>query len=116
MANTPASRKAKGRALQQTVQKKILESYSDLTPDDVRSAPMGVNGADIQLSSKGKERFPYSVEAKNTEKLNIYKAWDQASQNTEKDTKPILVVKKNHKKPLVVMDMEDFFNLIKYDR
>lgn len=112
MANTVASRKAKGRALQNKVRDIILEKYQNLEEDDVRSAPMGVNGTDIQLSPKAKKMFPYSVECKNTEKLNIYKAWEQATSNVDKNTKPLLVIKKNRKKPLVVLDLEDFINLI----
>jgi len=112
MANTPASRKAKGRVLQNYIKEAILEHFKELTEDDVRSTPMGVNGSDIQLSTKAKEKFPYNVEAKNTEKLNVWKAWEQAQSNIEESTKPLLVIKKNRKKPLVVMDLEDFFKML----
>lgn len=112
MANTPASRKAKGRNLQNKVRDLILENFKDLEPDDVRSAPMGVNGTDIQLSPKAKKYFNYSVECKNTEKLNLYNAWEQAENNTEENTQTLLVIKKNRKKPLAVIDLEYFFELI----
>lgn len=112
MAKTTASRKAKGRNLQNKVRDLVLENYKELEEDDVRSAPMGVNGADIQLSPKAKKLFPYSVECKNSERLNVYKAWEQTVSNVDKDTQPLLVIKKNRKQPLVIMDLDYFMELV----
>lgn len=112
MANTIASRKAKGRNLQNDIKNRILETFKELTPDDVRSTPMGVNGADIQLSARGKELFPHSVEAKNSEKLNVYQAWEQANTNIDDGTQPLLIIKKNRKQPLAIIDLDYFFKLI----
>ena len=73
---------------------------------------MGCGGEDLQLSPAAKKLFRFSVECKNVERLNVYDAYEQASANSG-DHEPLLIMKKNHKKPLVVMDAEHFVELIK---
>ena len=106
------SAKAKGRRLQQTVRDLILETWNDLEEDDVRSTSMGAAGMDVQLSPAAQKKFPFAVECKNVEKLNVYNAYEQATANCGK-LEPLLVMKKNRKKPLVVMDLESFIQLVK---
>ena len=108
----PQSAKAKGRNLQKWVRDLILESFPQLEPDDVRSTSMGCGGEDLQLSPAARKLFRFSVECKNVERLNVYDAYEQASANSG-DHEPLLIMKKNHKKPLVVMDAEHFVELIK---
>ena len=108
----PSSAKNKGRRLQQWVRDLILENFTDLEPDDVRSTSMGAGGEDLQLSPAARRHFPYSVEAKNVEKLNVWNAYEQAEANSGKH-EPILIMKKNRKKPLVVLDAEAFMELVK---
>ena len=90
----------------------ILESWNDLEEDDVRSTSMGAGGEDVQLSPAARRHFPYSIECKNVEKLNVWGAYEQASANSGKH-EPLLVMKKNHKKPLVVLDAEAFMELVR---
>ena len=106
------SAKAKGRKLQQHVRDLILETFTDLEPDDVRSTSMGAGGEDLQLSPAARKKFPYSVECKNVEKLSVWNAYEQAQANCGKH-EPLLVMKKNRKKPLVVLDLDAFISLLK---
>ena len=106
----PQSAKAKGRNLQKWTRDLILEHYPDLEPDDVRSTSMGAGGEDLQLSPAARRKFSFSVECKNVERLNVYDAYDQACANSG-DHEPLLIMKKNRKKPLVVMDAEAFIKL-----
>lgn len=108
------SAKAKGRKLQQMVRDLILETFTELEPDDVRSTSMGAGGEDLQLSPAARRKFPYSVECKNVEKLNVWGAYEQAEANSG-DHEPLLIMKKNRKKPLVVIDLEAFVELLKDD-
>lgn len=108
----PQSAKGKGRRLQQWMRDLILETFTDLEPDDVRSTSMGAGGEDLLLSPAARHHFPFSVEAKNVEKLNVWNAYEQAKANCGRH-EPLLVMKKNHKKPLVVMDAEAFLDLVK---
>jgi len=78
VALTPGSCKAKGRRLAVRVRDAILERYPTLKTVDVRVTPSGVPGPDIQLSMAAIRRFPFGVEAKNTEHFAFRGAWTQA--------------------------------------
>ena len=105
-----SSAKAKGRRLQQWVRDLIIEKL-DIHPDDVESRSMGAGGEDLIMARAAREKFPFSVEAKNQEKLNVWAAYEQACANAG-DYTPLLVIKKNNHKPLVVLDAEAFVNIM----
>jgi len=112
MATTTASRKQKGRKLQQFVRDKVLEQYPSLTERDVKSTPMGCSGEDVMLSEAAVKLFPYSVEAKNVEKLNIWSALTQSESNN-RELEPLLVFKRNHSKTYVALEFDYFMALLK---
>ena len=101
-----SSGKAKGRRLQQWVMNLILDRFTGLEPDDVTSRSMGAGGEDILMSPKARSKFPFSIEAKNTERISLYKFYDQAVENSRDSHEPLLIVKSNGKKPLAVVDCE----------
>ena len=103
------SAKAKGRRLQQWCRDQILETFNVLKESDVRSISMGASGTDVQLSTKAKELFPFSIECKNTERVRIWDSFDQAEANCEDNTEPLLVIKRNGSAPLAVVDAEWLF-------
>jgi len=105
----PQSAKAKGRRLQQWVRDKLVESL-DIHPEDIESRSMGAGGEDLIMARAAREKFPHSIECKNVEKLNIWDSYEQATANSG-DYEPIVVIKKNGKKPLVVVDAEYFISL-----
>lgn len=90
---------------------KILKLFPNLTDRDVRSQSMGVPGDDVVLSEKAAKLFPYSVECKNTEKLNIWKALEQSESNNRKLT-PLLIFKRNRSKVYVTLELDDFMSMI----
>lgn len=105
-----ASRKAKGRKLQQWVRDKLRELLPKLDPDDIESRGMGQAGADIILSPAAFKLFPYAIEAKNWESLKgIYAIYEQAVGHNKGE--PLVVIKSNRKKPLVIVDAEHFLEL-----
>lgn len=106
-----SSAKAKGRNLQKWVVDQLVE-HLDADPEDLESRPMGSQGEDVIMGKMTRQMFPYSVECKNVEKLNVWAAYEQADANSG-NYEPILVMKKNRKKPLIVMDAEAFMELIK---
>ena len=105
------SAKAKGRKLQQWVRDQIIEQL-EVHPEDIESRSMGAGGEDLIMARAARERFPFSVECKNVEKLNVWDAYEQAKSNS-KDHEPIVIMKKNQKKPLVVVDADFFISLFK---
>ena len=102
--------KAKGRRLQQWMRTLLIERL-DIHPEDIESRPMGSQGEDLIMARAAREKFPFSIEAKNQESLNVWRAWEQAEANSG-NYQPILVIKKNNVKPLVVVDAETFVTLI----
>lgn len=102
----PQSAKAKGRRFQQWVRDMLIE-HRDIHPEDIESRSMGAGGEDIMMARDARQKFPFSIECKNVEKLNVYDAYDQACANSGDNT-PILFMKKNGKKPLAVVDAEWF--------
>ena len=73
---------------------------------------MGAGGEDLIMARAARQKFPFSVECKNVEKLNVWEAYEQAKSNS-KDHEPIVIMKKNQKKPLVVVDADFFISLFK---
>ena len=105
------SRKAKGRRLQNQFMQLLIEKL-DIDPEDIESRSMGAGGEDLIMSRAARNKFPYSVECKNQESLNIWKAWEQANGN-KGIYEPLVVIKKNGVSPLIVVDAENFLEMIK---
>jgi len=104
------SAKAKGRRLQQKIAADIREHFG-LEEDDVRSTSMGAPGEDILLSPRARTVFPYSVEAKNQERLNIWSALEQAKRNATSTVAPLVVFHKNNEDTYVAMPWKNFLGL-----
>ncbi len=107
-----SSAKAKGRSLQKYICAYILKLWPAIPILDVISRPMGSQGTDIILSAEAKKFFPYKVECKNQEAFaNVYKAFAQAVAQKE-DGEPLLIIKRNRSKPLAVVDLDHFMELV----
>ena len=103
------SAKAKGRRLQQWVRDLLIEKL-DVHPEDIESRSMGAGGEDLIMARAAREKFPYSIECKNQESINIWKSYEQAKENSG-EYEPIVVLKRNNVKPLVLVDANYFVNL-----
>lgn len=104
------SSKAKGRAAVQQV-RNLLIRVLGLGEDDVFVKATSQIGCDLHLSPYAHQYFPYAIEVKNTEKLNIFKALAQAANNTEGDT-PIVFFKRARTPLFVAIDAEHFVKLL----
>ena len=102
----PSSAKSKGRRLQKWFADLLVDRLK-LHPEDLESRPMGSQGEDIIMGVHSRRAFPYSVECKNQESVNVWKAYDQASENSG-IYEPLVVIKRNRSKALVVVDSEHF--------
>jgi len=105
------SAKAKGRRLQQWVRDKLIEML-EVHPEDIESRSMGAGGEDLIMARAARLKFPHSIECKNVEKLNIWEAYEQAIANSG-DYEPLVVIKKNGKKPLAVVRRRVFHQFIR---
>ena len=100
--------------LQNKVRDLILEKFQQLEPDDVRSITMGDSGEDILLSPAARRLFPFSVECKNQEKLNIWSALEQAEDNSNNHI-PLVVFKRNRSKTYAVLEFDSLLKLLNED-
>ena len=104
-----SSAKAKGRRLQQWMRNLLIEKLN-VHPEDIESRSMGASGEDLIMARAARHKFPYSIECKNQEKVNIWDAYNQAQENA-RPYEPIVVLKRNKSKPLVLVDAEYFVRL-----
>ena len=111
------SRKNKGSTFQKEVRNKISEIIElPWGTDDealIASRQMGQQGVDIVLREEATKRFPFACEVKNQEALSWWEAIKQAKMNKGNFKYWILFVKKNKETPVVLLDMNDFFELYK---
>ena len=103
------SAKAKGRRLQQWFRDLLIEKLN-VHSEDIESRSMGAGGEDLIMARAARKKFPYSIECKNQESVNVWKAYEQAEENSG-DYEPIVVLKRNNTKPLVLVDADYFVRL-----
>jgi hypothetical protein len=75
---------------------------------------MGESGEDILLSPAARRVFPYSIECKNVERLNIWDAIEQCKGNAKGHT-PLVVFKRNGHEPYAAIPFSHFISLVKED-
>ena len=68
---------------------------------------MGAGGEDVQLSPSARDVYPIQIECKNRAKMAVYEDYKQAA--THGAYEPVVVIKQNHCKLLVVVDADYFF-------
>ena len=105
------SAKAKGRRLQQWFRDLLIEKIEG-HPEDIESRSMGAGGEDLIMARAARAKFPYSIECKNQESVNVWKSYEQAVENSG-NYEPIVIIKRNKSKPLVLIDAEHFVSLLK---
>ena len=89
-----------------------FKSLPYLSKKDVQTTPNGVNGPDIILSRTAKKLCPYNFEVKNRNQMKgVYDWYKQSGKNTKLE--PVVVMKMNTRKPLVVIDLDTFVDLIR---
>lgn len=110
----PSSAKAKGREFQQEIAAMVSELLGLPWGYDECIAPreMGQSGVDIRLVGEAKKRFPWSVECKRSERINV-PAWvEQARDNKKIGTEWVLFARQNRRKAIAILDAEVFFKLL----
>jgi len=113
-----SSAKGKGRNLQYW----ICEQISKFTgipykqSDDqclIHSREMGQHGQDIILRGDALKLFPYSVESKSSEQLDLVGTIEQAKANTYAGTNWLIVHKRKAlAEPIVIMEWETFMEAL----
>jgi len=118
---TVSSAKGKGRELQKWACRRIadlLEEDYDQQDDQslIHSREMGQAGVDIVLRGLVQKWFPFSIECKSAESLNLKATVEQAKANTVKGTKWLIFHRrKSLAGTMVIMDAETFFDVVGTD-
>ena len=114
-ANTPTSRKAKGRRFQQAIRDDLVDRLG-IDPGDILSTAMGQACCDLYLSPAARALFPYGVECKHQETISLPAWWKQCENNASKvGLVPLLVFKRNREEPLAVLRWSDLLALLRQD-
>ena len=74
---------------------------------------MGASGEDILFSPAARRQFPFSIECKNSEKLNVWGAIDQARSNCKPEHVPMVLFSKNREITQVTLPFEKFLEIYK---
>ncbi len=112
VATTPASRKAKGRRLQQAVRQDLVDRLG-IDPGDVMSTAMGQSGCDLYLSPAARAQFPLAIECKAHERIALPAWWKQCTAYAEAEgLAPLLVLKQSRREALAVLRWEDLLALM----
>lgn len=103
-------KKRKGSRLELKVAKALRNSGLD-----PRASRMPLSGASWSLPSDIHTSLPISIECKNQENgiKKIWDWWDQCRGQKMGNRMPILAVSANFRPILMVMDLEDWINLMK---
>ncbi len=73
---------------------------------------MGQSGQDIHMSPHARIILPYSFECKRVQRLNIYKAIQQAKANAKEGITPAVVFRKNRMQQWIAIPFEKFLQLV----
>lgn len=102
-----ASSKAKGRSFMVRVAELLTERLG-LSPGDVFVKATSQIGCDLHLSPAAEKVFPFSVEGKNVETLNIWAALQQAESNASEGRPAVVFFTRAHHGTYVAMRAEVF--------
>ena len=72
---------------------------------------MGDSGEDILLSPFTWKLFPFSVECKNQEKLNIWSSLEQSEDNSGNHI-PLVIFKRNRTKTYTGLEFDNLLDLL----
>ena len=96
------SGKAKGRLGQNEIRDKLLKTFPEFEPDDIKGCVMGDTGEDIQFSPAARKKLPLSIEVKRRKSgmQTAYKYIAQASSHSKGER---VVCYRSDRKPWIVM-------------
>ncbi len=106
-----AARKAKGHRLEYYVRDRLIELFG-FDKEDIRANIGSETGEDLKLSKKAQALIPLKFECKSRARMSVYTYYDQAKGHPG-ELEPVVVVKMNRRKPLIIMDLEYFLETLR---
>lgn len=99
----------KGKRFEREVAKYIAKKFNLKCRRTPQSGGLEIKGDIISLSGIPAR---YHWEIKNQEKLNIWKALEQAESDCQTPKIPVVVFKRNYSRNYLVVEFEEFINLL----
>lgn len=106
------SAKAKGRRLAVWVMELLYKYAQDLMQGDIVVTPASVPGDDLMMSPAARAIYPFAIECKNQETLNIWEALAQVEARAGTRI-PVVFFKRNKSKVYVTLEAEKFIFLMR---
>ena len=105
--------KQKGRLGQNEIRDKLLETFPELEPDDIKGCVMGDTGEDIQLSPAARKMLPLSIEVKRrkTGLQTAYNYLEQASSHNKGE--PVVCYRSDRKPWIVMIGLDHYTQLLR---
>ena len=101
----------KGKRFEREIAKTLNKKFGSNVRRTPNSGGLSIKGDIMDTQGILSE---WSFECKNQEKLNIWKAFDQAANDSAGTRRtPIVVFTKNHDRTLACLEFEDWMNLVK---
>ena len=107
------SAKAKGRVGQQEIRDKLLETFPEFEPDDIKSTTMGDTGEDIQLSPAARKKLPITIEVKRRKSglKTVYGYMNQATNHGKGE--PVVFYRSDRNPWIVIVEVDHYLDLLK---
>ena len=107
------SSKAKGRLGQNEIRDKLLETFPEFEPDDIKGCIMGDNGEDIQFSPTARKKLPLSIEVKRRKSglQTAYNYMEQASSHNKGE--PVVCYRSDRKPWIVMVGLDHYAQLLR---
>ena len=102
----PASAIKKGKRLEQKIASLMRSKLGNNIAVRMAGSGSGAIKGDVY------NRY-FTLEAKNQEKVNLWKFWDQTTAQVQFNKPPVLAISGNNRPILVVMDINDWLDLVK---
>ena len=107
------SGKAKGRLGQNEIRDKLLKTFPEFEPDDIKGCVMGDTGEYIQFSPAARKKLPLSIEVKRRKSgmQTAYKYIEQASSHSKGE--PVVCYRSDRKPWIVMIGLDHYAKLLR---
>ena len=107
------SGKAKGRLGQNEIRDKLLETFPEFEPDDIKGCIMGDTGEAIQFSPAARKKLPLSIEVKRRKSgmQTAYNYIEQASSHNKGE--PVVCYRSDRKPWIVMIGLDHYTKLLR---
>ena len=104
--------KAKGRGGQNEIRDKLLETFPEFEPDDIKSTTMGDTGEDIQLSPAARKKIPITIELKRR-KSGMKMAYDYIEQASKHGKgEPVVFFRADRKDWITMISIDHYMEVV----